>query len=72
MIWHVLPNTYHKILNAVRIPTPNGKDYTQYNFNTNGQLLLPYDIIRLLIQNKFYVYNLIGKHKNIVSVHGVE
>lgn len=64
--------TYHKILNAVRIPIPNGKGYTQYNFNTNGQLLLPYDIIRLLIQNKFDVYNLIGKHKNVVSVHDVE
>lgn len=63
--------TYHKILNAIRIPNAGGKGYHQYNFNVNGQLMLPFNIIQLLLQNKFDVYNLIGNYSNVISIHDV-
>lgn len=49
--------TYHPKLNCIRLNS-YGKGYTQWNFNVNGQLELPYRIFQLLIINHFNVFGL--------------
>jgi hypothetical protein len=51
------PHKYRPRLNRFEYSLGNGT--VSYNFDVNGQLLMPYDIVKLFYMNKFDIFNLI-------------